>query len=535
MQDKIKQVFAKVKHRWQAASRKLKVFLGCGLLVVVAVVAVVLLMQASRPYAVLFSGLSRTDQTAILTYFSDQGITEFRVEDDSILVPESQKQTLMAQVLVAGYPSSGYDYGTYLNNVGSLTTEAERNQLILYDLQDYMAAVICKMEGVESADVLLTPGEDHTYVLGSGTSVDATAAVQVTMENGVTLTDNQVKAIRSLVSHGLSGLNVENVTIIDAQGNSYSSGDNLSDAQDSSQLKLELEEKYNNLIRARVLQVLQPLYGEDNVRVSVNTVVDLDRSYTDSTNYTLEDWAQGNGDGIIGSEVWNNSIIRDDDGTVGGVVGTETNSDLNTYVTQQTQPDGSESVITTSGQTDHLVDTTQQQVERTAGYISDVMVAVTINATTAGSVNAADLYSHVGRAAGISAADQQDKISILVSPFYTAGTPSILPVVTAEVPEWVTYAILGGAGLLALLLLLLIILLVRRRRKKKRKAQQAQQEARMRAAAAELQAPAQQPDIMEMQTERSMELRQDIRKFTESNPEIAAQMIRNWMRESDGQ
>ena len=78
-----------------------------------------------------------------------------------------------------------------------------------------MSVVICKMDGVESADVLLTPGEDHTYVLDSGNSVDATAAVRVTMENGKTLSENQVKAIRNLVSHGLSGLNVENVSIID--------------------------------------------------------------------------------------------------------------------------------------------------------------------------------------------------------------------------------------------------------------------------------------------------------------------------------
>ena len=38
---------------------------------------------------------------------------------------------------------------------------------------------------------------------------------------------------------------------------------------------------------------------------------------------------------------------------------------------------------------------------------------------------------------------------------------------------------------------------------------------------------------MEMQTERSMELRQDIRKFTEEDPEIAAQMVRNWLREGE--
>jgi flagellar M-ring protein FliF len=35
---------------------------------------------------------------------------------------------------------------------------------------------------------------------------------------------------------------------------------------------------------------------------------------------------------------------------------------------------------------------------------------------------------------------------------------------------------------------------------------------------------------MNMQTERSMQLRQEIREFVEENPEIAAQMIKNWLR-----
>lgn len=525
MKEKAKQILAEGKRRWQAASKKRKLLLGGGLLAVVAVVAVVALVLANRPYTALFTGLSQSDQSAILTYFSDNGITEYRIEGDAILVPEDQKETLMAQVLVAGYPSANYDYGTYLENAGSLTTESERNQLILYDLQDYMSVVICKMDGVESADVLLTPGEDHTYVLDSGNSVDATAAVRVTMENGKTLSENQVKAIRNLVSHGLSGLNVENVSIIDAQGNTYSAGEDLTDAQDSSQLKLELEEKYNNLIRSRVMQVLLPLYGEENISVSVNTVVDLDHTYTDSTDYALEDWAEGNDDGIIGTQIWDDSLVRGDDETVGGVAGTESNADLNTYVENQAQPDGTESAVTSSGQTDHLVDTTKQQVERTAGYIADVMVSVTINESAAAGTNTADLYSHVGRAAGISTADQQSKISILVSPFFEEQE-SILPVPTTQ--SWILYAALGGVALF-LLVLLIVLLLVRRRKKKQAALQEAQEPVVI------APTPAQKADIMEMQTERSMELRQDIRKFTENNPEIAAQMVRNWLREGDTQ
>lgn len=90
---------------------------------VVVAAAVIALVMANRPYTELFTDLNQSDQAAILSYFSDNGITDYRVEGKSILVPEDQKASLMAQVLVAGYPSSSYDYGTYLDHVGSLTTE----------------------------------------------------------------------------------------------------------------------------------------------------------------------------------------------------------------------------------------------------------------------------------------------------------------------------------------------------------------------------------------------------------------------------
>lgn len=260
--------------------------------------------------------------------------------------------------------------------------------------------------------------------------------------------------------------------------------------------------------------------------MSVNTVVDVDRTYTDSTDYSLEDWAQGKDDGIIGSQIWDDEIVKDDGTDTGGVAGTTSNADVNTYVEDQIQPDGNEKMYSSSGQTDRLVDTTKEQVEHIAGYISDVMVSVTINSSVASGANVQDLYDHVARAAGISKTDQSDKISILVTPFYQDTTSVIAP--PAGMPSVAFYGILIGAGVL--LLLMLILLLVMRHRAKKAAA-----EAELVPVAPVVQPeqPAAQPDILEMQTEKSMELRKDVRQFAQDNPEIAAQMVKNWLREGD--
>ena len=50
------------------------------------------------------------------------------------------------------------------------------------------------------------------------------------------------------------------------------------------------------------------------------------------------------------------------------------------------------------------------------------------------------------------------------------------------------------------------------------------------AEAAALAAAQQGADIMDVHTEETMKMRQDVRQFVEENPSIAAQMIKNWLR-----
>ena len=122
MLDKVKGIAATAVQRWKSISKKTKIILSSGLLALLIVVAVVMAVVSNRPYTTLFTDLSDSDMSAILTYFQDNGITQYKVEDNTLLVPESQEAALKADVLVAGYPSSGYGYDTYLSNVGSLTT-----------------------------------------------------------------------------------------------------------------------------------------------------------------------------------------------------------------------------------------------------------------------------------------------------------------------------------------------------------------------------------------------------------------------------
>jgi flagellar M-ring protein FliF len=499
---------------------------------------------------VLFTGLSGEEVTAISKYLNDNSVTEFKVQGtDTVLVPQSLEAQLKADLLMQGYPKSGFAYETYRAGVGTMSTDSDRQMAYLQDLQDRMAGVIRCMDGVSSAVVTIAQGEDRRYVLDSSNVLDASASVMVTMVGGGTLTDQQATAIRNLVAHAVQGLAIDNIAISDSQGNVYSGGSGIIGASDASELKLRLEEEVNNKTRTQIMTVLTPLYGEENVRVAVNSIVDVNHTVGESTQYTLPDWAADGstgGEGIIGSKIYDQEIIRGDGTAVGGAVGNETNADISTYVQNQMTAGTDDQYLKNQGDIDYNVDTNKEQTERLAGTVTDLMVSVSINSSVSGTVNTTDLISHVGHAAGIAPDEQADKISILLAPFYdpNAGVVPTTPggiVLPFNLPIWALYAAAGGL----LVLVLLLVLIGSRRRKKKKARKAAEQLAAMaaayqpsEAAQVEIEAPLQDgADIMSIRTEKSIQLRQEIRKFADESPEMAAHMLRNWMKggEEDGQ
>lgn len=599
--ERMKHFFARVREFFAKLSRRTKILLGLLLAATVAVIAVVLIRGSNRNYTVLFTDLSSDDMSAVLSYLETNSVTDYRVENNNrILVPDAMADRLKMEIMLQGYPTSGFGYQLYLTNVGSLTSDTDRTIFERYDLQERLGAAISYIPGVREARVFITPGEDRRFILSTDDVIEAQAAVIVDMVGNRMLTDQQVTAIRNLVSHAVQGLEIEEVTITDSAGNAYIASDGINTA-DAGSLKLALEAQYNAAIRANILRLLESMFGAGNVTVSVNSTVDVTHTFKDSTIYELPEYATDGsteGRGIVDSRQWGNGLVREDGAGVGGVPGTTTNADLNEYVVNQSQLDGNEREITTSGRVDYDVTQHRVQNEDGGGTVVDLMVAVAINSTMVDVPNTEYLVQLIARSAGISAEVETEKVAIMSYPFWVS--PPEPPEAEPEplLPPWAIYALIGG-GILFLLLLILILLLRRRsRRKKAQKAQEAiraqvaaiaagepsaeivilpsgdvqladgtvlaadtPEAAQARAAIQQAQAqaeaagivpavegeapesgedeaaPEETPEgvnIMDLDTERGMALRKDVRSFVEENPAIAAQMLKNWLKGGEG-
>lgn len=548
VKEKAKAFLGRVKERLKKISKKVWLVIAAVLVALIVVIAVMLTLN-KQDYAVLVTQVSDTEASNILNFLSEQGVTNYKVEDgNTVMVPAGQEAALKARILMANLNQTG---NYYMENLGSFSTNEERSYAKIQDLQNQMAATIRNFPNVVDAAVYITPGENRAYILDSGNVVEATAAVSVTMVEGQLLTDEQAQAIRDLVAHGVQGLKIDSVSVSDTVGNIYLTEDALNG--EISALKLQLQQGMENRIRTQVMNVLTPFFGEDNVRVGVTCEVEVDRT-TEVRNETyLPEYAQDgstNGEGIVGSKREEGYISRPGDGTVGGVVGTESNSDLLENVEAGMNVQGDDTGLYVNKQTDYDNSHSTINIDNNGAVkMTDCSVAVSINARAAGDFNITDVQQLVARAAGITGETDpvtgeellDGKIKVLSMNFFDPNqgiAPGMDDGYGRTVPMWVLIA--AGAGLVLFIILLTAILLLRRKRRKKQEEEEARQreeaEALLRVAGLGLdgQTPESGADVMDLELERSMELRKDIRQFVSDNPEIAAQMIKVWLKGGDG-
>ncbi|WP_322198946.1 flagellar basal-body MS-ring/collar protein FliF [Acutalibacter intestini] len=540
MGDKAKDIWLKTKDTVGGLNKTVKIVLVAVLVALLVGLAVWMAVQSNTEYKELFTELTADDMSAVSKYLSDAGVTDVKFQDNNtIMVPAAQADSLKAKVLAAGYPDSGSNYKLYLGNVSALSTESDRSQLNLYQLESSLSGLIRRFEQVQDAVVKLAPGEDRRYVLSPDDTVTASATVQVTTKNNEMLDESTVKSIRNAVAHAMAGLSVDEVAVSDTNGNTYESNGNSFNSTTTSKLKMEMEDYWNKKVQKQVMEVLEPIFGSGNVHVAVNSTFDVSNSTSQSKEFTQPEGSEENA-GLINHRE-SEFGLTPGEGGIGGVPGTTDNADVPNYV-ENPQLNGDEQQFSGRSEKDYSINEKITQQESSGPTLTDLTVSVTLNSSVPNTTNPDDLVAHVARAAGINAAVQDEKVSIVTHAFYDPNedipanvTP--IPNPFADLPLWVYLALLAGLFLFMVLFTVFVLLGRRRNRRRYQPLDPVAVEGPELPIVEEpVQMPEPEPagaDIMDVHTERSMELRKSVRELAESSPEIAAQAIKALLRGDD--
>ncbi len=528
----MKERFGQLKELAGKLSDKTKKIIIAGVAALIVAAIVIALILNNQPYETLFTGLGQDEAQQITKKLEEDGI-EFKYNGDTeIMVKKDVLDQTKAALVQEGYPKSGFTYDTFKDNAGMLTTDAEKSTYKLYQLQDRIGATIGLFEGVKSAKVTIALGEESKYALNDNEQ-NPTATAVVTMKDGGSPTADQAAGIQRLVAKSVPGMELADVAVFDGNGNDVSvEAENGSGSSATSSDAEEIAQVVENQIANNVMKVLGPIYGQNNVRVSARAQINLENLVRETITYnTPEKIDRDDKRGIIDHEEGYTEGAGDGTGA-GGVAGAETNADADEYNTNSTVGDGSS--YSQSYSRDYLVNQIKEQGQVTPGALDDLTVSVAINGDNFGSLRENQLLALIGNAAGIAAADQNEKIAVACAPFSEAiddGTEEEktgFAKLIESVPIWV---FIVGAVLLAVLIGLVVLLLIKKRKKDEEEEELEQLED---VTAGEEPVFDLNQELQEIKNDRGMELKRSIREFAEQNPEIAAQLLKNWLNGGGG-
>ncbi len=539
-----------LKEYWQKLSNKTKkmlvaIVVGTAAIAIVGVLALKYFEQ--RNFSILFTGLNQEEAKEVVALLQEESITyRYDNRNGTVRVPSASVDQTRVELLSKGYPKSGFSYDIYRNNSGLMTTESDKEQYELYDLQDRLGATIRLFDGVQDAKVTIVDAGKQTYALSDESATEASASVTVTMQNGVSLTEKQAAAIKRLISTSVRGMNFTRVSVFDADTMIEVGG--TEDATGSAAYT-ELTDQVEESIAGNVRRVLEKLYGQGTVAVSVKGTLNTEKLIQESTQYsTPEKIDENDKTGLLEKEDAANENSQATGQGAGNVAGADANADTPRYTNEDDEGNAAEGYGSSSTSREWLYNIVKEQRQIDPGVLQDTTIAIVID-TDDTAISERNLKELVADAAGISRQDANTKISIIRAlsaeskALQQASTEPAVEIDNNKLPIPLIIAMVA----VGVLLLLLLFFLLRKRRKKAAQAGEgavtaAQEEYPEDGAPKEPKTEAakqlqgleeemeQNEEILNLRMQHSLRLKQNIGEFIEQNPQIAAKLMQSWLR-----
>lgn len=186
--------------------------------------------------------------------------------------------------------------GLEIFDKGDFTSTKEDKRIRLTRaINGELSRLIRKIPPIENASVFVSIPDQ---VMFEQDQKPITATVQIVMPSGDKLDNMKIKAIRNLLLGSVNGLEAENISITDTNGNVY---DSIASADDDMLAKLEENDRY---MQAKIKTQLDKLIGKGNYAVTVSTYLrqapmqkeQIDFDPTKKTALTEQTFSEGLGD-----------------------------------------------------------------------------------------------------------------------------------------------------------------------------------------------------------------------------------------------
>lgn len=535
----VKDSTAKIKDYVQKMPKKTKSLLiaVAGAIVALAVIVAVVLNVVSGNYVSLYTNLSASESASVYQALLDMGADVKVASDGSIQVPKSEYDIWILQLAAKGYPQSALPYDIFSSHSGMTTTESEKKQWLLYQLQDRIQSTLERMDCVDSATVTINVPEKSDYVWDTATDEEkASAGVLLTLTPSTKISGDQVSAIRNLIAASVPSMEAENVKVVDSSTMlELSASSGSGEAGSTGNLDFELQ--VQSQIEANIQRLLAPRYGTDGVVAVAKVTIDYDKMMTEKYEVTPNEDGGGNLTHSDGSYSVNGTE------SAGDIAGEENNTDVPEYAYTSPSADGGMTDYTWSKDYDYSYIKTQ--VESGNAILKRATVSVLVNEKALTEDKKTELTSLISGCTDIPT--ELVYVSAFTLPVVTdnggntdtnngSSIPENPNFDFLNLPTWVYIA--AGVGLLLLLVMILVVVTILKSRKKARlrTLAEAQERTRIEEQKRQREEIENYKHSLEAMAKGNIDpkdeaIMDEVRTFARDNPQITANLLRSWLKE----
>ncbi|MUK36072.1 flagellar basal body M-ring protein FliF [Aliivibrio fischeri] len=247
-------------------------------------------------------GIYETDELIQVLDHLDAQKAEYKLDGNTILVPASEFSKMNLDLSRAGLNKAvGEGDDILLQDMGFGVSQRLEQERLKLSRERQLASTFEQMRPISKAQVLLAMPKQSVFVRHNQ---EASATVFLTMRMGAMLKQEEVDSIVDMVASAVPGMKPTRVTVTDQHGRLLSSGtqDPMAMAHRKEQ---ELERKQEQSLRDKIDAILIPILGLGNYTAQVDVSMDFSAveqtrkqfdPQTPSTRseYTLEDYNNGN-------------------------------------------------------------------------------------------------------------------------------------------------------------------------------------------------------------------------------------------------
>lgn len=506
--------------------QKARFFVLFTLFIVLLIAASVLFNQKS--YTVLYSGMDTGDAGEVLSKLSEMGVASKAQGNDTILVESSQADSVRMQLAAEGYPKSGFNFDIFKSASGLGATDMEKRVYYQFQLQENLSKVIRKLDKVEDAVVNISLAKESAFVLSSDEK-PASAAVLLKLKSGAVISSGEVRAIAELVSKSVSGLNVDDVRIIDSNMTLYTSV--RSEEYEAVGTQFELQQSIKTSLQRQLINLLAPVFGSGNVLAEVNVLLNFDKQQTETVEFSPP--IAGSEQGLAVSIQELAETIRGS--SASGVPGLDSSGGTSITTTYPELEDEASVYKKVSREANLELNETRTQITNSQGQIRDLSVAIVIDSSQIEDDYSDNVLSLVSNAIGV----ERARISVEMLPFKKLETSEGGEFQEAFSTQKELLKLTSSASttrliILAATVLLLVGLLVGALFSLKRKGPIPVYDVNLEAVRpvgyeAGAAAGEEQPPIL---TEKEDSSLTQLEQYIQKRPESVAQLLRNWLSET---